>query len=215
MGAENQDTGLAAHVKTTVPPSGRPRGSTTPRPQPSARRDGINQLFCVFIPRLIASVLAGYRRGEAAGGSMQWKRLGSPVGYVVVLDPGDEAMAVLSAFSREQRLTAGQVTAIGAFESATVGWYDRRRQQYRRIAVDEQCEVLFVAGDVAVGAEGPELHLHAVLGLGDGSTRGGHLLEGKVWPTLEVIIRESPAELRKTYRPKVGLAVIDLAASDG
>ena len=146
---------------------------------------------------------------------MKWKRLGSPVGYVIVLDPGDEAVAALSAFSREQRLTAGQVTAIGAFERATVGWYDRRRQQYRRISVDEQCEVLSVAGDVALGAEGPELHLHAVLGLGDGSTRGGHLLEGRVWPTLEVIIRESPAELRKTYRPEVGLALIDLGASDG
>jgi predicted DNA-binding protein with PD1-like motif len=145
---------------------------------------------------------------------MRWKRLGSLAGYVVVLDPGDEAMAVLSAFSREQRLTAGQVTAIGAFESAIVGWYDRRRQQYRRITVDEQCEALSVTGDLALGAEGPELHLHAVLGLGDGSTRGGHLLAGRVWPTLEVIIRESPAELRKTYRPEVGLALIDLGASD-
>lgn len=50
----------------------------------------------------------------------------------------------------------------------------------------------------------------AVLGLSDGSTRGGHLLEGLVWPTLEVVIREAPAELRKTRRPDVGLALIDL-----
>jgi len=40
-----------------------------------------------------------------------------------------------------------------------------------------------------------------------------HLLEGRVWPTLEVIIREAPAELRKTYRPDVGLALIDLERS--
>jgi predicted DNA-binding protein with PD1-like motif len=105
------------------------------------------------------------------------------------------------------------VTAIGAFESATVGWYDRRRGHYRRIAVDEQCEVLSLAGDVALGAGQAELHAHAVLGLADGSTRGGHLLEGRVWPTLEVMIRESPAELRRTYRPEVGLALIDLGAN--
>jgi predicted DNA-binding protein with PD1-like motif len=147
---------------------------------------------------------------------MQWKKVGSAgaAAYVVVLDPGDEAIAALSQFARRERLSAAQVTAIGAFESATVGWYDRRRQQYRRIAVDEQCEVLSLAGDVALGTEGAELHVHAVLGLADGSTRGGHLLDGRVWPTLEVIIRESPAELRKTYRPEVGLALIDLGASE-
>jgi len=134
---------------------------------------------------------------------------------VVVLDPGDEAIAALSEFSRHEGLSAAQLTASGAVESAAVGCSDRRRQQYRRIAVDEQCEVLSLAGDVALGAAAAELHVHAVLGLSDGSTRGGHLLDGRVWPTLEVIIRESPAELRKTYRPDVGLALIDLSASQG
>jgi hypothetical protein len=32
-----------------------------------------------------------------------------------------------------------------------------------------------------------------------------------VWPTLEVIIRETPAVLRKTDRPDLGLALIDLS----
>ena len=58
----------------------------------------------------------------------------------------------------------------------------------------------------------PQPHLHAVLGLPDGSTRGGHLLHGQVWPTLEVIIRVTPAELRKTDRPDIGLALIDLGS---
>jgi hypothetical protein len=72
--------------------------------------------------------------------------------------------------------------------------------------------VLSLIGDIALGAGNPgqpQVHLHAVLGLADGSTRGGHLLEGYVWPTLEVIVREAPTELRKTYRPDIGLALID------
>lgn len=39
---------------------------------------------------------------------------------------------------------------------------------------------------------------------------GGHLLEGRVRPTLEVIVTESPAHLRRVHDPKVGLAVIQL-----
>jgi predicted DNA-binding protein with PD1-like motif len=132
--------------------------------------------------------------------------------YVLVLDPGDEAIATVTGFAREHKVTAAQVTAIGAFEQATVGWFDRHARQYRPIEVREQCEVLSLVGDIAVGGGGPQPHLHAVLGLSDGSTRGGHLLAGQVWPTLEVIIRETPAELRKTARPDVGLALIDLGS---
>ncbi len=103
-------------------------------------------------------------------------------------------------------MRAAQITAVGAFETAVVGWYDRDARDYRRIPVDEQSEVLSLVGDVAEGEDGPAAHVHTVLGLADGSTRGGHLLEARVWPTLEVVLRTSPATLRKTYRPEVGLA---------
>ena len=50
--------------------------------------------------------------------------------------------AALAQFVHAERLEAAQVTAIGAFERAIVGWFDRAAKQYRRIPVDEQCEVL-------------------------------------------------------------------------
>jgi hypothetical protein len=143
---------------------------------------------------------------------VRWKLIGSagtPT-YVVVLDPGDEAMALLSGFATDLHLTGAQVTAVGAFERAVIGWFDRQTKDYRPIRVDQQCEVLSLVGDVALGADGPQPHIHAVLGLPDGTTRGGHLLAGQVWPTLEVIIRETDAGLRKTHRPEIGLSLIDL-----
>jgi len=136
------------------------------------------------------------------------------VTYVVVCDPGDEAVSALTQFARAERLEAAQITAVGAFEHATVGWFDREARDYRRIQVDEQCELLSLIGDVAEGQDGPILHVHAVLGLSDGTTRGGHLLEGRVFPTLEAIVTETPAELRKILRPDIGIALIDLDRSE-
>ncbi len=83
--------------------------------------------------------------------------------YVVVCDPGDEAVAAPAQFARAERLEASQITAVGAFERATVGWFDRAAKQYRRIPVGEQCEVLSLIGDVAEGQDGPSLHAHVVL----------------------------------------------------
>ena len=136
------------------------------------------------------------------------------VTYVVVCDPGDEAVSVLTQFARAEGLEAAQISAIGAFEHATVGWFDRAARDYRRILVDEQCEVLSLLGDVAEGEDGPILHVHVVLGLSDGTTRGGHLLEGRVFPTLEAVVTETPAELRKVMRPDIGIALIDLDRSE-
>ncbi|RWM91882.1 MAG: DUF296 domain-containing protein [Mesorhizobium sp.] len=133
--------------------------------------------------------------------------------FVVVLDPGEEAFAALSAFAVDHDIGGASLTALGAFEKATVGWFDIDEKTYRKIPVQEQCEVLSAIGDVAIGDDGkPSLHVHAVLGLRDGSTRGGHLLEGIVRPTLEVTLVEAPGHLRRRKRPELGIALIDLDA---
>src|SRR4051812_30870709 len=133
--------------------------------------------------------------------------------FVVVLDSGEEAFAALTAFAIDRKVASASLTAIGAFERATVGWFDPKAKTYRKIPVDEQCEVLSGIGDVALGDDGkPSLHVHAVLGLSDGTTRGGHLLDGIVRPTLEVTLVEAPGHLRRSKRPGLGVALIDLDA---
>jgi uncharacterized protein len=101
------------------------------------------------------------------------------VTYVVVCDPGDEAVSALARFARAERLEAAQVNAVGAFEHATVGWFDPAVRDYRRILVNEQCEVLSLLGDVAEGQDGPIVHVRVVLGLSDGTTRGGTCWRGR------------------------------------
>jgi predicted DNA-binding protein with PD1-like motif len=129
---------------------------------------------------------------------------------IVVLDDGEEAFSALHEFARREGVSAASLTAIGAFSRATVGWFDFASKSYKEIAVDEQCEVLSAIGDVAVGDDGKaSLHVHVVLGLSDGSTRGGHLLKGTVHPTLEVVLTETPAKLRRRKRPELGIALID------
>jgi predicted DNA-binding protein with PD1-like motif len=147
---------------------------------------------------------------------MKSKRVGANVNaqvHVVVLDAGEEAFAALTRFANEAGISAASLTAIGAFERATIGWFDMTSKNYRKIEVDEQCEVLSAIGDVAIGDDGkPSLHVHIVLGLADGSTRGGHLMAGTVRPTLEVVLTEVPSTLRRRKRPELGIALIDLGS---
>ncbi|UGX91224.1 DNA-binding protein [Bradyrhizobium barranii subsp. barranii] len=132
---------------------------------------------------------------------------------VVILDSGEEAFTTLTKFANDAGITAASLTAIGAFERAAVGWFDFEKKTYKKIEIAEQCEVLSAIGDIAVGDDGKaSLHVHVVLGLADGTTRGGHLLEGKVRPTLEVIVADTPAHLRRKKKPDLGIALIDIVA---
>ena len=133
--------------------------------------------------------------------------------FVVILEPGEEAFSTISDFAVKEQFSAASLTALGAFSEATVGWFDLAGKTYRRIPVAQQCEVLSALVDIAIDDNGkPSLHVHLVLGSSDGSTRGGHLLEGFVRPTLEVTLVETPAHLRRKKRPELGIALIDLAA---
>ncbi len=128
--------------------------------------------------------------------------------FALIFSTGDEAMAGLLDFVRRERIGAARFTAIGAFREATVGYFDWEKKEYRKIPVAEQVEVLSMIGDVAEKDGAPAVHAHVVLGRSNGTTRGGHFLEGRVRPTLELILVESPVHLKKVHDPESGLALI-------
>jgi len=119
---------------------------------------------------------------------------------VVILDSGEEAFAALTKFANDEKLSAASLTAIGAFERATIGWFDLAAKNYRKIEVNEQCEVLSAIGDIAIGDDGKaSLHIHVVLGLSDGSTRGGHFLSG-------IVCTFTSCSAFPTARPAAGIS---------
>jgi predicted DNA-binding protein with PD1-like motif len=132
--------------------------------------------------------------------------------FAVIFQTGDEVIAGLKGFARDQNLAGSHFTAIGAFSGATLAYFDWRTKQYQTLPISEQVEALTLAGDIALKEGKPEVHAHVVVGLRDGTTRGGHLMEAHVRPTLEVILTESPVHMQRTFDPESGLALIDPGA---
>ncbi|MCS3758718.1 PPC domain-containing DNA-binding protein [Bradyrhizobium centrosematis] len=131
--------------------------------------------------------------------------------FAVILDSGDEAMESLKSFAAAQRISAAQITGIGAFSGLVLKYFDWEKKTYLENRVDEQVEVASLVGDIAVSPSGePSVHVHLVVGRRDGTALAGHLGSARVRPTLEVIVTENPAHLRKAHDPVTGLALIKL-----
>lgn len=125
----------------------------------------------------------------------------------LIFDRGDSVVSTLAAFAKEHNVRAAHFTAIGAFESATLAYFEWEAKRYRDIPVKEQTEVLVLSGDIAWQDDKPVVHAHCVLGKRDGSTVGGHLKEATVRPTLELMLVQAGA-LRRVPDAASGLALI-------
>lgn len=129
--------------------------------------------------------------------------------FALVFAKGDDPIALLEEFARKEQLTGSSFTAIGALRRATLGYFDPERMDYDKRDIAEQCEILALAGDIAIGEDGsPAVHAHVTLGRKDFTAFGGHLFSAEVWPTLELVLQESPQHLQKRPDAETGLALI-------
>lgn len=131
--------------------------------------------------------------------------------FVLVFEEGEEVLDGLRRFAVRRHLDAASLQGIGALRGVTLGFFDPETRGYRRVEIPQQLEVLALLGDISLDPEGrPQVHAHVVVGKADGSAHGGHLLAGHVRPTLEVVVTESPAHLRRRLDPRSGLPLITL-----
>jgi uncharacterized protein len=128
--------------------------------------------------------------------------------YAVIFHTGDEAYAGLRAFAEKYNITSAHFTAIGAVSGATIAWLDADRKLYKTMPFTGQMEVVSMAGDIALSQGKPFVHTHAVLGLPDGTTRGGHVVEMFVRPTLEVMVTVDPKSMQRVYDPETDSTLI-------
>ena len=117
--------------------------------------------------------------------------------HLVFFDPGEECIKGLNDYVAEQGIDTASFTAIGGFERTRLGFFNLETRGFDEIAFhEEQVEVLSLSGDILTSEDNVlTVHGHVVVGRRDGSTAGGHLLEGLIDPILIVTLVELQSHL--------------------
>jgi len=135
--------------------------------------------------------------------------------YLVRLERGEDVLERLKVFADRYRIGFASVQAIGTFQRVTLGYYDVEARAYRNELVDEPVEVLSMLGNITHGEDGERIvHAHLTVGFADYTTRGGHLVDATVGPTLEVIVQTGPLTVQRRHDSDTGLQLWDLEALD-
>jgi hypothetical protein len=100
----------------------------------------------------------------------------------------------------------GAFMAIGAVKRARVSFYDQSRKVYEEETIDRPAEILSCTGNISELDGEIFAHAHVVLSFADGTTRGGHLLEGTPVFAGELFGFVLDGEqLQRAYDPVTGL----------
>ena len=160
----------------------------------------------------LAASSASANESEAATANLPQAELlsgGEVKTYLLVFRTGQEVMKGLEAFARKYKLQTGHLTGIGAISDAVIGYFDPEKKSYLRLHETGQHEVLSVTGNLAQYDSAPFFHIHVALGLRDGQTRGGHLFEMTVHPTVELILTTYPKVVARKIDPETGLPLLN------
>ena len=129
-------------------------------------------------------------RGLAPGMKTQELGAGGRT-FKITFARGDEVLSGMTEFAEKNHLKASHVTGIGALDSAVLGWYDPEKRAHKKIVINQEVEVASFIGSINLQNGKPVFHAHAVLGSSDGSTKGGHFVEGHVSVFMEVFVVET------------------------
>lgn len=132
------------------------------------------------------------RAPEVPAGMAPKMRVTETNGTVHVFDasfsPGDEIVSGLTDLAIEHHITSGYVTGLGGLSGALLAWGDPEINAFQKIPVDEKCELISLLGHIAMRDGKPYVHLHAVVGFRDGTTKAGHVMEAHVAPIAEISV---------------------------
>jgi len=134
--------------------------------------------------------------------------------HVLRLTTGEDLLGQITDYCNDHEIDAAEVTAIGAVENATLGFYDQDSHEYDEHTADKPMELLQASGNVSYLDGERFVHLHGTFSDEAGEIVAGHIFEGTDVFAGEAVIHELDGpELIREFDPETGLSLWDLPSS--
>lgn len=125
---------------------------------------------------------------------------------IIRADRGEELLEAIREACEQHGVKLGVVTGIGAVDRAVVGAFSVETQNYTKHTYeDQEMEILSISGNISTMNGEYYGHLHAVVGLPDGTAVGGHANELRISATSEIFVQIIDGEVDRRFDDRVGL----------
>lgn len=130
--------------------------------------------------------------------------------YILKLERGEEVVESITSFAKQEGIDNALVSAIGAVDKITLGFYELKTKSYHWRDFTGDLEVTSLTGNITLLEGSPFLHAHLTIADENLNSFGGHLKEARVGVTLEVIIEKLDSNISRKMDREIGLNLLDL-----
>ncbi len=130
--------------------------------------------------------------------------------YIVRIDRGEEVISSLKKVCKENNISSGFITGIGAADKVETGLYKVSDKKYLSDTKKGEFEITNITGNVSEKDNEVYLHLHATLTDESGKAFGGHLNFARISGTCEILIHEIKTITERKTDKKTGLNIYKL-----
>ena len=128
---------------------------------------------------------------------------------VLKFDKGEEVVAVLTAFLKQQQIGGCFFTGLGAANLVELGYYDIQSRAYVKKTVSEDLEIVAFSGNGSIKDGEHLVHAHGCFGKTDLSTISGHVFKMLVSITFELVLTKFTSPLRREFNQDIGLNLLN------
>lgn len=128
--------------------------------------------------------------------------------YIVRLNVGEEIVESVKKFAQEQNIKFGTVTGIGAVNKAKIGLFNTETKEYQSTILEEDMEIISLAGNITEMNGEPYIHLHIALANSAHNVKAGHLNMAVISATGEIIIEAIDGYVDREFDDDIGLNLL-------
>jgi hypothetical protein len=128
--------------------------------------------------------------------------------YIVRLNVGEEIVESVKKFAQEQNIKFGTVTGIGAVNKAKIGLFNTETKEYQSTILEEDMEIISLAGNITEMNGEPYIHLHIALANSEHNVKAGHLNMAVISATGEIIIEAIDGYVDREFDDDIGLNLL-------
>ena len=130
--------------------------------------------------------------------------------YFIRLERGEKIMESLKNFCTKNKIKCGYFFGIGALGEVELAHYIVENKKYTSKAFKKPLEITNMSGNITTMNNEAYLHCHITLSDEKMKAIAGHLNEGVISATCEVVLVELNSSINRIYNEFIGLNLLDL-----
>ncbi|UCC12333.1 MAG: DUF296 domain-containing protein [candidate division WOR-3 bacterium] len=130
--------------------------------------------------------------------------------YIIRLEKDEEIVSAIMTAAQRFRINGAFFFGLGVGKDLVLGYYDPHKKKYLKKVFQGEYEFTSLSGNIAYSGKDCIVHCHVTITDQDFAAFGGHLFQGIVPATCEIVVLPLSRSLKRSRDRVTGLKLLEI-----